>query len=252
MTNRHGTISDFFLKLTDLSLLVVSLGVGDRVPIFARTRIRTFVVDYFSERVKVTNAILGALLLFSWYAAFAAQGLYVSHRLSSRTKEVTEIARAVGICASALLVAAQFGRWPTISLRTVALGLPCSVLLVIVSVAIGVAISTCGGCATRSQREIAGDRRWRRSRGERFAAHIKRRHDLGYKILGYVDSDPVYASGSLEGAKYLGTIEELPDIIANEVIDEVAVALPIKSHYSEIEKAVGTAGRAGNHDPRPV
>src|SRR5881227_3658836 len=116
MITRHGTISDFFLKVTDLSLLVASLGVVV-VFRFAPAENPTFVVDYLSERVKVTNAILGALLLFSWYAAFAAQGLYVSHRLISRSKELIEIARAIAICALALLVAGQIGHWPTISLR---------------------------------------------------------------------------------------------------------------------------------------
>src|SRR5207237_10706340 len=49
----------------------------------------------------------------------------------------------------------------------------------------------------------------------------------------------------MEGAQHLGTIEDLPSIIANEVIDEVAVALPIKSHYSQIEKAVGLLEEQG-------
>src|SRR5207245_2792977 len=79
----------------------------------------------------------------------------------------------------------------------------------------------------------------------RFAAHITRRHDLGYQILGFVDSDPAYAGRTLEGAKHLGTIEDLPRIIASEVIDEVAVALPIKSHYSQIEKTVGLLEEQG-------
>src|ERR1044071_5285957 len=114
MTNPRGTISDFCLKLTDLSLTLLSLSA---VIVFRYSpgQNPTFVLDYLSDRVKVTNAILGALLLLSWYAAFAAQGLYRSHRLSSRIEELAEIGRAIGICAVGLLVAAQFGRWPTIN-----------------------------------------------------------------------------------------------------------------------------------------
>src|SRR3989440_6869361 len=117
MTARHGSITDFFLKLSDLALLTASLGLTI-VYRYAPSQNPTFVVDYLSERVKVTNAILGAVLLLSWYAAFAAQGLYVSHRLSSLTKEFTEVARAVGICSAGLLVAAQLGQWPTINTGT--------------------------------------------------------------------------------------------------------------------------------------
>src|ERR1044072_4190813 len=119
MVSRNGTISDFCLKLNDLSLLVLSLGI---VIVFrySPSSNPAFVVDYLSERVKVTNAILGVLLLLSWYAAFAAQGLYTSHRLGSRTKEIIELARAVAICAVALVVAAAIGQWPTVGLGTIA------------------------------------------------------------------------------------------------------------------------------------
>jgi len=119
MTARHGSISDFFLKLSDLSLLLIALGVTI-VYRYAPDENPVFVIDYLSERVKVINAILGFLLLLTWYAAFAAQGLYVSHRLNSFRRELIEIAKAVLICATVLLVAAQFGKWPTINIRTVA------------------------------------------------------------------------------------------------------------------------------------
>src|ERR1043165_4237096 len=104
MITRNGTISDFCLKLNDLSLLLLSLGV---VIVFRYSPSSNpgFVVDYLSERVKVGNAMLGVVLMLSWYAAFAAQGLYTSHRLGSRSKELVEVARAIAICSVALLVA---------------------------------------------------------------------------------------------------------------------------------------------------
>ena len=74
MTARHGSITDFFLKLSDLALLTASLGLTI-VYRYSPSQNPAFVIDYLSERVKVTNAILGFILLLSWYAAFAAQGL---------------------------------------------------------------------------------------------------------------------------------------------------------------------------------
>src|SRR5262252_10664485 len=113
MISRSGTISDFCLKLSDLSLLLISSGCVI-VFRFSPAENPTFVVNYLSQRVKVAHAILGALLLLSWYAAFAAQGLYTSHRLATQAKEIVEIARAVAICSLALLVAAEIAHWPTI------------------------------------------------------------------------------------------------------------------------------------------
>jgi exopolysaccharide biosynthesis polyprenyl glycosylphosphotransferase len=242
MISRNGTISDFCLKLSDLSLLLISLG-WIIVFRFSPAENPTFVVDYLSQRVKVTNAFLGVLLLLSWYAAFAAQGLYTSHRLATQAKEIIEIARAVAICSLSLLVAAEIGHWATVGLRTIgAFGFVGFVLITAMRLALRYNLRRLRerGRNLKSLVIVGAG-----MRGRRFAAHIKRRHDLGYKIIGYVDSDSVYEDWTGGGAIHLGTIEDLPRIIANEVIDEVAVALPIKSHYSQIERAVSLLEEQG-------
>src|SRR6267143_5380546 len=90
MTDRNGSLSNFFLKLSDLSLLLVSLGLTI-VHRYSPAENPGFVVDYLSERIKVTNALLGLSLVISWHIAFAVQGLYVSHRLRPLSLEAKEI-----------------------------------------------------------------------------------------------------------------------------------------------------------------
>src|SRR2546423_685233 len=119
MTNRNGSLSNYFLKLSDLSLLLISLGLTI-VHRYSPAENPSFVVDYLSERIKVTNALLGIALVLSWHAAFSVQGLYVSHRLRPIRLEVKEVGRAVLISSVLLLVAANIGSWPTINIRTVA------------------------------------------------------------------------------------------------------------------------------------
>src|SRR2546430_15560238 len=106
MTARHGSITDFFLKLSGLAFLPAALGLTI-VYRSSPSQNPAFVIDYLSERVKVTNAILGFILLLSWYAAFAAQGLYVSHRFTSLRGELREIAHAVAISSLVLMLTAQ-------------------------------------------------------------------------------------------------------------------------------------------------
>ncbi|MGZ9272728.1 MAG: sugar transferase, partial [Candidatus Binatia bacterium] len=195
-----------------------------------------FVIDYLSERIKVTNALLGVGLVISWHIGFAVQGLYVSHRLRPLRLELKEIGRAVLFSSLALLVGASLGSWPTINLRTVAMfglvsfGLIGSMRLVL---RLNLRRLRRRGHNVKTLLIMGGG-----SRGRQFAERVNARQDLGYRLLGYVDSDPAFAGRELEGAPWMGTIEDLPRILANEVIDEVAIALPIKSQYMQIEAAV--------------
>jgi exopolysaccharide biosynthesis polyprenyl glycosylphosphotransferase len=242
MVARHGSISDCFLKLSDLSLMLVSLGLTI-VYRYSPAQNPTFVIDYLSQRVKVANAILGFALLLSWYAAFAAQGLYVSHRLSSMAGELKEITSAVMISSAALLVAAQLGNWATINAITVAeFSLFAFTLIACVRFALRLNLRRlrARGHNVKSLLLVGGG-----ARGRRFAAQLKRRSDLGYKLIGYVDTDLAFAGDELAGAPWLGKIADLPRIVANEVIDEVAIALPIKSHYTQIETAVALLEEQG-------
>lgn len=235
MTDRNGSLSNYFLKLSDLSLLLLSLGLAITYR-YAPGQDPTFVVDYLSQRIKVTNAFLGFGLLIAWYASFAVQGLYVSHRLRPMRLELREIGRAVVISSVLLLIGANLGNWPTMNVRTVAtFGI------------LSFSLIAAGRFSLR-----ANLRRLRRrghnlktlllvgggARGQRFARQINIRHDLGYRLIGYVDSEPGFAGRDLEGAPWMGTIEDLPRLLLTEVIDEVAIALPIKSQYSQIETAV--------------
>jgi exopolysaccharide biosynthesis polyprenyl glycosylphosphotransferase len=235
MTDRNGSLSNYFLKLSDLSLLLLSLGLVI-VLRYAPGQNPTFVVDYLSQRIKVTNALLGFGLLFSWHAAFAVQGLYVSHRLRPLRLELKEVGRAVLISSVLLLVGANVGSWPTINVRTVA------TFGILSFVLVGAGRFFLRANLRRLRRRghnvktlllVGGG-----ARGHRFAAQINRRQDLGYRVLGYVDSDSAFAGEEMEGTPWMGTIEDLPHILAKEVIDEVAIALPIKSQYSQIESAV--------------
>jgi exopolysaccharide biosynthesis polyprenyl glycosylphosphotransferase len=235
MTARTGSLSNFFLKLSDMSLLLIALASAI-IFRYSPADNPAFVVDYLSQRIKVTNAILGVVLIISWHAAFAAQHLYVSHRLSPLRNELKEIARAVVISAVSLLVAANLGRWPTINAATAAIfGALGFAMIAAMRIALRMNLRRLRARGHNVKTLLivgAGER------GQRFAAQLERRLDLGYKLLGYVDSDLALAHSLGADAPWLGTIDDLPRIVAREVIDEVAIALPIKSQYTQIETAV--------------
>lgn len=242
MTARYATLSNFFLKISDLSLLLVSLGLTI-VYRYSPENNLGFAVDYLSERVKVSNALLGAGLLITWHLGFAVQGLYLSHRLSTQREEIKEIARAILLSAVSLIVGAEIGNWPTINATTVAVFAMLSIALIggmRVLLRLNLRRLRRQGHNVKSLLLVGGG-----ARGRRFAAQVQRRQDLGYKLLGFVDSDPAFGNVEISGVAWLGTLDELPRILADEVIDEAAIALPIKSQYSRIEAAVALLEEQG-------
>lgn len=229
-----------YLKLMDLALLVVALSLTLTLN-YAKENYVSYLIDFASDRIKVTNAILIGGLLLVWHQALNLNGLYLLTRLHLLGEEIREIALAVLWSAGALLVTAQIGHWATITVwEAISFALFSFILI----------------CSFRLMQQYV--LRWLRRRGhntkallligggprgQQFIARLMERPDLGYRVLGYVDN--VDANGGLPGLKRLGALAELSHIIASEVIDEVVVALPIKSHYEQIHAAIALLEEQG-------
>jgi len=238
MTTRYGQLANFFMKMTDLGLMLVALWLAIVINYAPadQASVPAYAVDFLSSRIKVGNALLGGLLIIIWYIAFELQGLYQSHRLSSFADELKEICRAVFVALVALLIVAQVGRWKTINLRTTV----CIAAIVITLI---------GGMRVLLRMHL----RQLRLRGhnikkllligngpraEWLAKHVAQRTDLGYRLVGYVDEERRLKDPKTFDVPWLGFISDLAHIIENEVIDEVFITLPVKSQYSRIETAI--------------
>jgi exopolysaccharide biosynthesis polyprenyl glycosylphosphotransferase len=209
----------------------------------AAPTVPVFVIDFLQTRVKVVNAFLGGLLLVIWYLAFFLQGVYRSHRLSSFREELTEVGRAIFFSTAALLIIAQLGSWRTITVWTAS----CVGLLALLLI---------GGVRALLRLNL---RRLRfrghnlkklviigtGSRAEWFAKQVLNRADYGYKLVGYVDSKTRFNNNGLSAVPWLGDVPDLARIISAEIIDEVFIALPIKSQYSQIESAINLLEEQG-------
>jgi exopolysaccharide biosynthesis polyprenyl glycosylphosphotransferase len=66
----------------------------------------------------------------------------------------------------------------------------------------------------------------------------------GDRVVGYLDGKS--PSGSQElGDQYLGDLQDLERVVLEHAVDEVYVALPMRSHYAEIETALRVCERTG-------
>ena len=237
MTSRYGQLANFFLKMSDLALMLAALALAIVINYApsAENSVPAYAVDFLSTRIKLSNALLAGLLLVIWYIVFELQGLYRSHRLTTFAHELKEIVHAVCAASVALLIVAQIGHWKTINFRTT------------LSVA-AIALTLIGGMRVLLRLNL---RRLRLRghnikkllligngpRAEWLAKQVSERIDFGYRLVGYVDEERRHKPGTFD-VPWLGRIADLPRVIANEVIDEVFITLPIKSQYSSIESAI--------------
>jgi exopolysaccharide biosynthesis polyprenyl glycosylphosphotransferase len=245
MIARYGQLANLFLKISDLLLMLCALTLAillNYVP-EARVTIFAYAIDFLSTRVKVTNALLCGSMVIVWYMVFNLQGIYRSHRLSRFTEELREIGRAVFLASLMLLMVAQIGRWQTITLWTATcVGLIGLVLIVAMRVLLRLNLRRLRlrGHNIKKLLLVGGG-----PRARWFAAEIRKRSDLGYRIIGYVDDKTDFNGNGVNGLPRLGDVTDLPGIIAHDVIDEVVVALPIKSQYSQIEIAINLLEEQG-------
>jgi exopolysaccharide biosynthesis polyprenyl glycosylphosphotransferase len=215
-------------KFGDLSLLVGALALA-LLWLVASAVEAGFLLTFLSTRIQIGNAMLGGVLLLSWSFALSSQGLYQAELRC--LSELKRIAQAIAIAAFALFIIARIGDWPTIHARTTA-------AFAGISFAVLAAVRLLSRLARRETNTtslliVGGGRR-----GQKFAEQLVAQPERGVQLLGYVESDPAYNYYEIAEKPCLGTVADLPRIVAEQVIDEVVIALPIKSQYAQIERAV--------------
>ncbi|QEE28844.1 sugar transferase [Terriglobus albidus] len=66
-----------------------------------------------------------------------------------------------------------------------------------------------------------------------------------YRVIGFVDSKPQPDSEKRIHAPYLGKVSALHDVLMRLPVEEVFIALPLKSHYEEIQRVIDLCEAAG-------
>jgi exopolysaccharide biosynthesis polyprenyl glycosylphosphotransferase len=221
----------------DLVLMFLALAASIIVLYAPETNlgIADYSQDFLFTRIKLSNAVLCGALLIVWHFCFKAYGLYQSYRLRKIQDAFADVAKGVAVCSIALLVAAQLGGWKSITLATV-------VLFCVTGIAFVSALRTLVYRASRSFRRrgvniksllvIGGG-----PRAQKVVKSIGGRSELGYKMIGFVDAVP-FDEDTAADLQWLGTFDDLPRIIDENVVDEVVIALPIKSQYVQIKLAI--------------
>ena len=68
--------------------------------------------------------------------------------------------------------------------------------------------------------------------------------ELGYRVVGFLDDDPVKSDTDIGPIKALGALENLPQVIHENAIDQVIITLPWQYHRKTV-RLVTDAEHAG-------
>jgi exopolysaccharide biosynthesis polyprenyl glycosylphosphotransferase len=216
------------LKVFDLFLAVLSYGVATFVIVHANYSISF--QQFLSLRIKLSNFAIMAVTVYLWHFIFAMCGLYESKRLSTRREETVGELKATTLSTMCLLLVSA-----TLSIH----------MMTPSFLALFWAIGSCGMLLGRAvlRRLLTGLRLRGRNlrnililgtnpRAMEFARRIEEKPEWGYRNLGFVDN---YWHGmaefTVEGYDLICGFDGLPEFLRNNVVDEVAIYLPLRSCY---------------------
>ena len=218
------------MKVFDLVMVTLCFGLS--TILFVDMYQKISVADFFAMRVKISNYVLFALLLVFCHMIFRFTGLYKSKRLATRRELVVDVFTAVTICAAAIWV---FGRVFSIRMITsefTAIFWATSLVLILASrIALRFTLSRVRlhGKNLRYMLILGTN-----ARAIEFAKKCMADPMLGYRILGFVDDEWEGTKEFLRlGYKKACDYASLPEFLRNNVVDEVAMYLPLRSYHQQ-------------------
>lgn len=217
-------------QLFDIALVVFAFLTASVVSLHQRntdlspTRLLTM-------KVSVSNLLAFGLMLLSWHLLFEALHLHGPKRLSRKGQESIDALRAttLGTLVIASILYLLHARLLTPTF-VMALWLTTTALTVLSRLSLRKVLSTIRARGWNSRNMIiVGVNK----RALDFARKVDASPELGYRVTGFADQ-PDFAAASLanSGYKILCELEALPDFLRTNVVDEVILALPMRSFYS--------------------
>ncbi len=234
----------FLLRLFvffDLAVLALSLCASVVTP-FAQAHFS--IVEVLRIRTSIQNVLIIAALLYAWHCIFNSTGLYQSHRLSSQANEITDVLKASTLATVLLALLA-------VTLRLTAATPEAVAIFWLISTPTLLLSRLAMRAFLRAVRERGHNLRsilivGTNDRALGFARAIQSRPELGYRLGGFVDEQWV-ARDPRQGIQpaLVSDLDGFPSYLRTHVVDEVMVALPVKSFYSRASRIVALCREQG-------
>jgi exopolysaccharide biosynthesis polyprenyl glycosylphosphotransferase len=193
-------------------------------------------VEFLSVKITLINVVALFVLAIGWNRLFAYFGLYEVRRLGSVFREWFDIVKAVTVSVMFLAAISLLLSRKNIQKEVlITFWISCVVITILSRLLVREYLIFLRNHG-RNLRYIVfvGSS----TRALDLAQKVLSRQDLGYRLLGFVDDDFTTVNKMIPKAKRLCNLAQFPDYLENHVVDEVFIALPIKSYYDKIRNII--------------
>lgn len=229
------------MKLFDLVLMAFSFGLA---AVVVSEKATVSVAEFLALRVKIQNFVIFSLLLLVWHVIFSLFGMYTSRRLASRWDEVVDIVKATTLGTFLVFLA-------SLALH-ITLITPEFLGLFWVASSVTTVLSRAGMRGLLKRLRLHG-RNLRdmlivgtNPRALQFAQKMRGNPGLGYRIIGFVDQEWMGLSEFRQsGFELACDFDGLLGYLRANVVDEVVVALPMRSLHSRASEIAALCEEQG-------
>ncbi len=223
----------------------VAVGLVALLGVFMATNFYTVpstIEGFFALRVTVKNVLLLGLFSLVWTSIFRFLGLYNLYGTKRRRDEAIRIIKACSLGSVFVLLFPIISVTGAFSFRAVlffwfvATAAAVFARFFIRALTSGVAL----GRQARHQIIVGSG-----PRALDLYRALSRMPGTSYIFLGFVDSSNNHPVPAEVRRQTLGTLEQLEEILMTRVVDEVLIALPVKSCYHQIQSTIETCERVG-------
>ena len=198
------------------------------------------VEQFFAWRIRVDKILLLGVFAACWNGVFGWLGLYRRSGIGPPAEELVRIAAACSLGTVPTLLFWGFSATGSFTLGAVLLFWAISIGAVIGTRAtMRVLTAFISGQAPRQVLIVGSGRR-----AQMLGHALCGRNGSGTQLVGFVDTSNA-VTDHLVRERWLGTLDDLEDVLMRMVVDEVLIALPIRSRYQQIQDAIHTCERLG-------
>jgi exopolysaccharide biosynthesis polyprenyl glycosylphosphotransferase len=215
-----------------MALAAVVYGNSARIPHGGLDR-------FLQARITVINALFAGIFMLAWSKIFTGLHLY---RSAESYGVLRKLIRIVGGCAVITLFLVAYLYMSHTS------GPTARIAAIFFVSSICYEICRVLGATWIASRDpqlvvILGSGR----RAGKAWRELRTRYHSTVKLIGFVDDRPIGEMAPDIAARYLGTTDDLSDLLLRNVVDELLIAVPAKSCYGMAQHAVSIAEKVGVH-----